>query len=77
MNKVIHHWKLAAIGGHEAARYNLGVVTCNNELSMRHFIIAARSGYDIALKKVGEGYKAGHVTKDEYANALRACLWMR
>ena len=39
---------------------------------MKHWMIAARAGYEKALKKVGEGYKAGHVTKDEYATTLRA-----
>jgi len=40
--------------------------------AMKHFIIGARSGFDESLKAVGEGYKAGQVTKDEYANTLRA-----
>ena len=35
-------------------------------------MIAARSGYDGALKGVGEGYKGGFVTKDEYTSTLRA-----
>jgi hypothetical protein len=39
---------------------------------MKHYMIAARGGLDNSLKKVGEGYKAGHVTKDEYARTLRA-----
>jgi len=30
------------------------------------------SGSDAAGKEAGEGYKAGHVTKDEYASTLRA-----
>ena len=38
----------------------------------KHFMIAARSGYDASLKKVGEGYKAGHVIKEDYASTLRA-----
>jgi len=75
MNKTIHHWKLAAIGGHEAARHNLGVITYNSrtmDSAMKHFMIAARCGYSRSLKKIGEGYKRGYVTKDEYANTLRA-----
>jgi len=39
---------------------------------MKHFMIAARAGCDTSLKEVGEGYKVGHVTKDEYARTLRA-----
>ena len=44
----------------------------NIDRAMRHFLIAARSGLNEGLKKIGEGYKAGHVTKDDYASTLRA-----
>jgi len=74
--KCIHHMTLAAIGGHENARYDLGIVERhvfgNIGKSMKHFIIAAKAGYDKSLKEVGEGYKAGLITKDEYAATLRA-----
>jgi len=71
--RAIHHFKLAAIGGHEHARYFLGLMSSDNvDIAMKHFIIAARSGLDESLKKVGEGYKAGHVTKEDYASTLRA-----
>lgn len=72
MEKTLHHWKLAAIGGHEVARYNLGTMEEDIVKSMKHFTIAARSGFDESLKAVGDGYKDGFVTKDEYANTLRA-----
>ena len=75
LDKAIHHYKLAAIGGHEGARHNLGTFACkagNMDRSMKHFMIAARAGYDSSLKEVGIGFRAGHVTKDEYANTLRA-----
>lgn len=39
--------------------------------AVKHYIIAARSGYDLSLKAVGKGYKLGYVTKDEYATTLR------
>ena len=74
-NKAIQHYKLAAIGGHEKARYNLGVIEENDgnmDKAMKHYMIAAKSGINEALKEVREGYKNGHVTKDEYANTLRA-----
>ena len=35
-------------------------------------MIAARAGYDDPLKWVGDGYKWGIVTKDEYESTLRA-----
>lgn len=41
-------------------------------LAMKHFMMAARSGADNSLKQIGLGYKAGHVTKDDYASTLRA-----
>jgi len=73
--KGMHYMKLAAIGGHEHARYTLGIAEANNgnmDRAMKHLMIAARCGYEDSLKEVGEGYKAGHVTKDEYASTLRA-----
>lgn len=73
--KALHQYKLAAIGGHEGARHCLGMWEGKNgnmELACKHFMIAARSGFDDSLKKVGEGYKAGFVTKDDYAKTLRA-----
>ena len=38
---------------------------------MKHYLIAAKCGYDDGIDLVGRGYKAGLVTKDEYAIALR------
>ena len=38
----------------------------------KHFIIAANAGYKKSLDKVKGGYMKGCVTKDEYANTLRA-----
>jgi len=71
----VYHTEFAAIGGHEMARHNLGIVekvNGNIERAYKHWMIAARAGAERSLKAVGEGYKAGHVTKDEYANTLRA-----
>ena len=74
-DKAMYHFKLAAIGGHEDARHFLGVMEEKNgniSQALKHFIIAARAGEDRSLKKVGDGYKAGYVTKEEYATTLRA-----
>lgn len=73
MNKALHHYKLAAIGGHESARYVVGMIEGsrgNINSAMKHHMIAAKSGYDDSLKMVGEGYKAGHVMKNDYASTL-------
>ena len=75
IQKAWRHWELAAIGGHEIARHCLGMkeeMEGNMDRAYRHFIMAARCGYDDSLKEVGEGYKAGHVTKEDYASTLRA-----
>jgi hypothetical protein len=39
---------------------------------MKHFIIAANQGLDVAVEQLREGYKEGHVSKDDFAAALRA-----
>lgn len=67
-----YHFQLAAMGGDEQSRHSLGVMMAEDKSkSMKHFMIAARDGYDSSLKQVGEGYKAGHVTKEDYTNTLR------
>ena len=68
------HFRLAAIGGDEGARHKLGAIEkCNNmDVAMKHFMIAAKAGCNESLKEIGEGYKAGYVTKDDYAITLRA-----
>ena len=66
------HLQLAAIGGDVLARRHLGANESNFERAYKHFMIAAKSGDDESLEEVGEGYKAGHITKDEYASTLRA-----
>lgn len=75
MTKAKHHYTLAAIGGHETARDYLGVIEAkhgNMDRAMKHYMIAAKAGFDKSLKEVGEGFKDGCVTKDDYANTLRA-----
>ena len=77
--KSMHYLKLAAMAGHETARCNLGSAESrqgNNIRAMKHFMIAARAGFEESLKVVGQGYKAGLVTKEDYASTLRAikCL---
>lgn len=70
----VHHLSFAIIGGHEMARYFCGQMESQKSMNraMKHHMIAARAGVDLSLKKVGEGYRAGHLTKDEYASTLRA-----
>jgi len=74
IKKVVYHLRIAAIGGHERARHNLGVIEeqiGNMDKAMKHYMIAAKAGLDMSLKAVGEEYKAGCVTKGEYTSVLR------
>ena len=59
---------VAIAGGHEMARYFYGQMESQRSMkrAMKHHMIAAKAGVDLSLKKVGEGYRAGHLTKDEY-----------
>jgi TPR repeat protein len=66
----------AAIGGHPSARHNLGCEeACNGRLdrAVKHFIIAAKLGYDDSLLTLKKCYSTGHISKeDDFAAALRA-----
>jgi len=78
MNRAVHHYAEAAIGGHPRARYNLGCLEGNagsHDRAAKHFIIAAKQGHDAALEKVRKIFtlfkEEEFVSKDEYAAALR------
>ena len=72
--KEIYHLEEAAIAGHPSARYNLA---CCEEYSgridraVKHYIIAANLGEDNSIQDLKECYKDGHVSKDDFAAALR------
>ncbi len=72
--KEVYHLEEAAIGGHPDARFNLGcheVMNGRNDRAANHFIIAAKLGYDKALKKMKDGFANGYVKKQDYETALR------
>ncbi len=72
--KEIYHLEEAAIGGHPAARYNLGCYEEGNgniERAVKHYIIAAKLGLDVGLGAVKKGFVKGVVSKEDYAAALR------
>ena len=74
IEKAIYHYEIAAMGGNEIARFWLGVydlIMNNYSRSMKHFMISAKCGHDLALEMVREGYISGCLTKDDYACALR------
>ena len=71
----IHYFELAAMGGDLSARHNLGCLegeVGNKKRAYRHMIIAAKAGRKASLDYVKRGFMWGDVTKDEYANTLRA-----
>ena len=75
MEKAIYHWEKAAIGGHHTARHNLAVEEAKNgnvKKAVKHWIIAAKLGYDVSMKALLPSYKGGYITKDEYGATLRA-----
>ena len=73
--KAKHFYELAAMNGNVLARHNLGYMEIeagNYHRANKHFILAAKAGYNDALNIVKKGFMKGSVTKDEYANTLRA-----
>ena len=73
--KKLHHLEKAAIAGHPHARHNLGCYEWNKngqvDRAVRHWIIGAKLGHDDSLRNVKDLYKDGHVSRDQFAAALR------
>ena len=70
-----HYWKLAAMGGDDIARNNLGILEKkdgNVDRAVKHFMISAGIGYSDSLKQIQQLYTEGNATKDDYTKALRA-----
>ncbi len=73
--KAVYHYEKAAIGGHPNARNNLACIEGNNgrmERSVKHFIIAAKLGYDQSMKALWRHYSAGNISKEDLDATLRA-----
>ena len=73
--KALYFWELAAMSGHVIARYNVGCLegqAGNLHRAMKHFMISARGGCKESLDMVKRGFMKEYVTKDEYADILRA-----
>ena len=70
----LYHTEQAAIGGHPKARQNLVCLEGENDQhnrAVKHLIIAAKLGYDKSLEHAKALYKAGLVSKEDFAVALR------
>ena len=75
IKKAVYYCELAAIGGHIGARYILGAMEQeqgNIQRALMHWIIGARAGHEHCLDAVKQMFKFGGITKDGYANTLRA-----
>ena len=72
--KQMHHLKEAAIGGHPGARHTLGLMEQRRlrmDRAAKHYIIAAKLGYDRSLECVKDLYKSLIINKEDFAAALR------
>ena len=73
--KAKHYYELAAMGGDEMARCNLGNIERregNADKALRHHMIAVRGGFSESLKTIQEMYSHGHATKEDYSKALQS-----
>ncbi len=74
--RAIYHLEKAAIGGHPVARHSLAnredQKNGNVDRAVKHYIIAAKLGYEKSMKKLWEYFSAGHITKEELEATLRS-----
>jgi TPR repeat protein len=73
--KAKHYWELAAMGGDETARHNLGILEereDNHDRALKHYMISVEFGDTDSLKQVKQLCVRGRATKDDYAKALKA-----
>ena len=73
--KMWHHLEEAAIAGHTFARHNLGFLENRDgrmDRAVKHWIIAAKLGFDASLETLKDAFGKGYVSKEDFATALRA-----
>ena len=73
--KAKHYYELAAMNGSVLPRHNLGIMELkagNIARANKHFILSANAGCKDSLDWVRKSFMNNFVTKDEYANTLRA-----
>jgi hypothetical protein len=75
VEKAVHHFEKAAIGGHPWARHELACyeeeVNGNMERSVKHLIIAANLGDEDSMKALWDMFKEGHIRKNDLETTLR------
>eukprot|EP00571_Detonula_confervacea_P003628 CAMPEP_0172315722 /NCGR_PEP_ID=MMETSP1058-20130122/26073_1 /TAXON_ID=83371 /ORGANISM="Detonula confervacea, Strain CCMP 353" /LENGTH=311 /DNA_ID=CAMNT_0013029869 /DNA_START=102 /DNA_END=1037 /DNA_ORIENTATION=- len=75
VKKAKHYMQLAAMGGQPIARYNLGYLderAGKMNRAVKHYVIAARIGFDKAMEEIQKGFERGLVSEDEFMNTFRA-----
>jgi len=75
IEKAKHYYELASMMGNETARHNLGAKEAdagNWDRALKHWMIAAGSGFNPSLKYIQDFYSNGQATKDDYTKALQA-----
>jgi len=73
--KAVHYFELAAMGGDEVARNNLGVDEereGNIDRALKHYMIAVGCGNSDSLNTIKGLYSYGRATKEDYTTALQA-----
>jgi TPR repeat protein len=82
--KAKFHYESAAMGGHELARYNLGIMeaqTGNMERAFKHLRIAASAGHYKAMHNLRKSFEGGFVSRESIEATLTAynnsCVEMR
>ena len=72
--KAKHYYELAAMKGCMYSRHNLGLQEAragNMDRALKHFMIAAASGYDKSLDYIKKFYSKGYATKEDYTKGLQ------
>ncbi len=72
--KAVYHFEKAAIAGHPGSRLKLWCIELENgneRRAMKHIIIAAKLGCDLAMKGLWTHYFEGIVTKEDLDATLR------
>jgi len=75
IKKAIHHYELAAMAGHESARYLLGYIenkSGNTERVIKHLMISASAGHSLSMTVIQRGFEKGEVDSDVYELALKS-----
>jgi len=76
LKKAIYHWEKAAMGGHHMCRHDLGVQEEKKgnltTRGIRHYIIAAKQGFDPSMYQVERGFENGYVSEEVFLSTLSA-----